>query len=187
MVRQARRPTDQGIRATADGVACTRTRLAFSRLPWPLLACRRMGVRPAWGMLRLHPLTWLLRVTHTVNVRCHLGREAHGIRSRRARSLSRRSHSHQTVLRLRTSSQLTPFVFLLLRKTFPLCHHTNLLDHKQWFAPQLTLLFQSSCSSAVPSYFHRFTATPSRPNFASFSSPHPQRPPTPATTTRIAK
>jgi hypothetical protein len=61
MVRQALRPTDQGYR---DGVACTRTRLAFSRPPWPLLACRRMGVRPGWGMLRLHPLTWLLRATH---------------------------------------------------------------------------------------------------------------------------
>jgi hypothetical protein len=51
-VRQAHRPTDQGY-----GVACTRTRLAFSRPPWPLLACRRMGMLPGWGMLRFHPLT----------------------------------------------------------------------------------------------------------------------------------
>ena len=79
MVRQARRPTDQGIRATADGVACTRTRLVFSRLPWPLLACRRMGVRPGWGMLRLHPLTWLLRVTH--RVKAERSRKAPAIRT----------------------------------------------------------------------------------------------------------
>jgi hypothetical protein len=172
MVRQARRPTDQGYRGA---VACTRTRLAFSRssLASP---CLQAHGSPA-------------RLGHVTTSSTHLAASGYSLSEHPLPSRQRGSWGDKkqegpffiasiSLTPNGTASayffQLTPFVFLLLRKAFPLCHHTNLLDHKQWFAPQPALLFQSSCSSAVPSYFHPFTATPSRPNFASFSAPQPQ-------------